>query len=79
MAYIEILPSNLLALQEELLNHHKELYEKIKYEEYEQGLAILAAEVNIVLDDFYTAEDLERIHGLILERLQKRREIIILN
>jgi hypothetical protein len=69
----------MLALLEELLNHHKELYEKVKDEEYEQGIAILAAEVNIVLDDYYTAEDLERIHGLILERLQKRREIIVLN
>ena len=77
MAYVLMLPKSLLLLRQEVLEHHKDLFEQVCNMEYEEGLGTIAAHVNVVLDDFYTEEDIEKLHYLLLDRLQAKRTIIV--
>lgn len=77
MAYVLMLPKSLLLLRQEVLEHHKDLFEQVCNMEYEEGLGTIAAHVNVVLDDFYTEKDIEKLHYLLLDRLQAKRTIIV--
>lgn len=77
MAHLVYLSQARLALMDELINYHQEILDSVQNKEFEEGIAIIAAAVNVVLDDYYTPDDIENIMNLLIERLQQKRAIVI--
>ena len=77
---IVMIPESRLALQRELRNHPS-LLEKLQIyhqDDFEGILGEIAAHVNVLLDDYYTQDDIDRICDMLVFRLkQKGMEIIL--
>jgi len=76
MPYIEYFPEVFIELQEELQSHNDLLVKLLqlpKDSPMELKIAEIATHVDIVLDGFYTAEDVEKLVGILLQKLKQKR------
>ena len=72
---LDLFSDDKLALLQELRSHPKLHAELLAYDqrtEWPEMLGHIAAYVGIVMDDAYTAEDLERLHGILYHKLRDR-------
>ena len=76
---IQMFGENKIALTQEVKNHPTLLALLANHPvgEWELHLAEIAAYCNVALDDLYTEEDVEKICGILVHRLRKKRQIII--
>lgn len=83
MAHLEFFPESYLALQQELADNHPELAARIAKHppsEFEFRIAEIAAYCDVILDGYYTPEDLEKLCNLLWTKLkQKSTGLILLN
>jgi hypothetical protein len=83
MSYHQFFPEVFIQLSREILHPaHEKLIAVLEAEptpEFSDKIATIAAYVNVALDGHYTQEDLEKVAGICLERLKKRREIIVVS
>ena len=73
-------PESYIALNQEVGNHPElcELLAKHPPQEFEIRIAEIAAYCGIVLDGYYTPEDLERFADILVRKLKDKNSIIIL-
>jgi hypothetical protein len=74
---LDFLPESVIALQREMQMYHKILFQKYPHLASLWGtvdmLALMAAEVNIVVDGMFDAEGVDALANLIRQRLVARR------
>lgn len=73
--YHEMFPEEVLALQQELKNH-PDILKKLEGQSLEESLAIIGADLGILLDGMYDIPDLCR---LLIKKLKERDSIIMFN
>ena len=81
MAYhLEFFPESFIALNQEIGNHPElcRLLAKHPPQEMEIRMAEIAAYCDIVLDGYYTPDDLEKLADILVRRLKDKNSIIIL-
>lgn len=80
VAYLEFFPESYIALNLEVSNHPElcELLSKHPPQETEIRIAEIAAYCEVVLDGYYTPEDLDRLCDILVRRLQNKNSILIL-
>ena len=76
MRNVYMFPRWVINLQQEVYRHHPELIKKLKLESKQlpELLGILAAEVDIQVDGYYTPGEMEVMGDLILAKLRSRRQ-----
>jgi hypothetical protein len=75
MAYIEMYPEYILALQQELTKH-PDLQQKLNPgDSFASAIAAIAAELNILMDGMY---DMKPTCEMLVRKLQERRTLLIL-
>lgn len=79
MAYLNYFPREVIELNKEVGAHPKlaEELEKLNSTDFLIRLARVAAYCGVVLDDIYTAEDINKICVICTERLRRQRTGII--
>ena len=82
MAYLDYFPQERIALQEELAHPaHQELWPLVAKhppQEFELRLAEIAAYLGIVLDGYYSQEELNKLCDILTRKLyEKRTQIVI--
>lgn len=81
MAYhLEFFPESFIALNQEVSNHPElcRLLAKHPPQETEIRMAEIATYCDIVLDGYYTPEDLEKLADILTKKLKAKNSIIIL-
>lgn len=82
MAILEYFSDSRIALQQEL-QYHEELWPLIaKYppQEFEMRIAEIAAYCEVILDGYYTVEDLDRLCEVLVKKLyEKRTGVLVLD
>ena len=81
MAYLEYFSPARLALQKEL-EHHPDLWPYLAKHppaEFELRLAEVAAYCEIILDGYYSPDDLDALCYLLVKKLYEKRTLIILS
>lgn len=80
MAYKQLFPPAIIALQEEILHHPKltTLLANHPSNEFETRFAEIATYCNILLDDTYTPEDIMSIADVMVQKLRSMRVAIVL-
>ena len=78
--HIVLFDPHRIALQEELRNHPElcELIAKHPADQFEVRLAEIAAYCEVLLDGYYTEEELSNLCGILTNRLIERRTQIVL-
>lgn len=69
----EYVPNELVALQDELSRHPDLLAKAKEGSTFGETLGIVAAELEIVLDGYYSGDDVKNLCVIIKNRLQDRR------
>lgn len=78
MAYIEYLPPEAIALQEELVLYHPTLCRvlaALPLDGWEDRLATIATHVDAKMDGQYSVEQIVMVIGRLLPRLAAKREV----
>lgn len=80
VAHLEFFPESYIALNQEVGNHPElcELLAKHPPQEFEIRLAEIAAYCGVVLDGYYTPEDLEKLAHILVGKLKDKNCLIIL-
>jgi len=78
--YLEYFPESYIALNQELGNHPDlcELLSKHPPQEIEIRIAEIATYCDIVLDGYYTADDLDKLCDILVRKLKDKSSIIIM-
>ena len=81
MAYLEYFDPRMIALQEELLNHPRlmELLAKHPPQEMEMRLAEVAAYCEVMLDGYYSREQLAELADVLTRKLKQKSCIVIIS
>ena len=78
MAHLEFFSPSRIALGREV-NHHPDLVallQKHNQAEFEIILAEIAAYCEVVLDDTYTQEDIDKLCDILWDKLRKKRQAV---
>ena len=82
MAYLIYFPPEQLALLKEVKRHPKLMYilrvDPVDYD-YAHFLAQIAAYYHIVVDGVYSPEELAKLAGILTEKLQEKRKIVLVS
>jgi hypothetical protein len=78
MARLEFFSEDRIALHREVKMHPELMAQINPSGDFAEKLGVVAAYVNIALDDYYTEEDIDSICSMIVSRLRDRRATIIL-
>ena len=80
MAYLEYFDPRMLALQEEV-SHHPQLMgllAKHPPQEMEMRIAEIAAYCEVILDGYYTQEELAQLADILTRKLKQKNCIVLL-
>jgi hypothetical protein len=81
MAYLEFFSPERLALQQEImLDDHAALWPLLaKYpaSEFEMRMAEVAAYCDVVLDGYYSQQELDKLCDILVKKLREKRTLVI--
>lgn len=75
----EMFPQEILALQEEIINHPEliELLQQMETTEWTMRLACIAAYCEIIMDGTYSETDIRILCDTLTQRLKEKRTLVI--
>lgn len=77
LAALNHTPPEIAALRDELVNHPQLQAECMAAEDFNECIAIIAAKCQIILDGEYTKEEVLKLCGILVTKLQKESILII--
>lgn len=81
MAVIAMFPPQVIELQRELLQHHPDIVQQLQdYDAKDPAdkIGYLAGLLDIVVDGWYTPDEVVKLATICLERLREKRTILVL-